>query len=84
MALCLYSSLFDKPINESTIAFGEIGLGGEVRAVSNIVQRIKEAERMGFEQCLIPAQSFNSLNSREYGIKLIGVSDVKEAFRIFK
>ena len=84
VALCLYSSLFDKPINESTIAFGEIGLGGEVRAVSNIVQRIKEAERMGFEQCLIPAQSFNSLNSREYGIKLIGVSDVKEAFRIFK
>ena len=53
VALCLYSSLFDKPINESTIAFGEIGLGGEVRAVSNIVQRIKEAERMGFEQCLI-------------------------------
>ena len=84
VALCLYSSLFDKPINESTIAFGEIGLGGEVRAVSNIVQRIKEAERMGCEQCLIPAQSFNSLNSREYGIKLIGVSDVKEAFRIFK
>lgn len=84
VALCLYSGLFDKPIDEKTIAFGEIGLGGEVRAVSNIIQRIKEAERMGFEQCLIPAQSLNSLNSREYNIKLIGVSDVREAFRIFK
>ena len=83
VALCLYSSLFDKPVNENTIAFGEIGLGGEVRAVSNIVQRVKEAERMGFEQCVIPKQSLQTLNPKEYNIKLIGVSDISEAFKIF-
>lgn len=83
VALCLYSSLFDKPVNENTIAFGEIGLGGEVRAVSNIVQRVKEAERMGFEQCIIPKQSLQTLNPKEYNIKLIGVSDISEAFKIF-
>lgn len=84
VALCLYSSLFDKPLDEKTIAFGEIGLGGEVRAVSNIVQRVKEAERMGFEQCIVPKQSLHTLNRRDYGIKLIGVSDIGEAFKIFK
>ena len=83
VALCLYSGLFDKPVNENTIAFGEIGLGGEVRAVSNIVQRVKEAERMGFEQCVIPKQSLQTINSKEYNIKLIGVSDISEAFKIF-
>lgn len=83
VALCLYSSLFDKPVNENTIAFGEIGLGGEVRAVSNIVQRVKEAERMGFEQCVIPKQSLQTLNPKEYNIKLIDVSDISEAFKIF-
>ena len=83
VALCLYSGLFDKPVNENTIAFGEIGLGGEVRAVSNIVQRVKEAERMGFEQCVIPKQSLQTLNPKEYNIKLIGVSDISEAFKIF-
>lgn len=83
VALCLYSSLFDKPVNENTIAFGEIGLGGEVRAVSNIVQRVKEAERMGFEQCVIPKQSLQTLNPKEYNIKLIGVSDISETFKIF-
>ena len=83
VALCLYSGLFDKPVNENTIAFGEIGLGGEVRAVSNIVQRVKEAERMGFEQCVIPKQSLQTLNQKEYNIKLIGVSDISEAFKIF-
>jgi DNA repair protein RadA/Sms len=83
VALCLYSGLFDKPIDEKTIAFGEIGLGGEVRAVSNIVQRVKEAERMGFERCLVPKQSLGVLNTKEYSIKIIGVSDVKDAFKIF-
>ncbi|MGN1481967.1 DNA repair protein RadA [Porcipelethomonas sp.] len=83
VALCLYSSLFDKPLNENTIAFGEIGLGGEVRAVSNIIQRVREAQRMGFEQCIIPRQSLKSMDQNDYSIKLIGVSDIKEAFKIF-
>ncbi len=84
VALCLYSSLFDKPINCKTIAFGEVGLGGEVRAVSNIIQRLNEAQRMGFECCIIPKQSLKAINQKEYSMKIIGVSDIGEAFGIFK
>ncbi len=82
VAMCLYSGTLDKPLPESMMVFGEIGLGGEVRAVSNTVQRIKEAERMGFEICVVPKQSLERINTKEYNIKLIGVSDIKEAFSL--
>ena len=84
VALCLYSSLIDKPLESNVIAFGEIGLGGEIRAVSNAVQRINEAQRMGFEVCILPKQSLKTINQKEYNIKLIGVTDISEAFREFK
>ena len=84
VALCLYSSLLDKPLYDKMIAFGEIGLGGEVRAVSNIIQRINEAQRMGFECCILPKQSLKAINLKEYSMKIIGVSNIGEAFRIFK
>lgn len=80
VALALYSSLIDKPVMDKLIAFGEIGLGGEIRSVSNVTQRIKEAERMGFEICLIPKQSFTGLNSSSYKIRIIGVSNLKQSF----
>lgn len=84
VALALYSSLLDKPINEKMIAFGEIGLGGEIRSVSHVVQRIKEAERMGFEICLIPKQSFSGLSADDFKIRVIGVSNLKQAFSAFE
>ena len=84
VARCLYSSLLDKPMDSRLIAFGEIGLGGEIRAVSNIIQRIKEAERMGFEICILPKASLRTINQEDYSIKLIGVSSVGEAFSEFK
>lgn len=51
VAMALYSSLKDKPIGDNVIAFGEVGLGGEIRSVSHLDLRIQEAERMGFEKC---------------------------------
>lgn len=81
-AMCLYSGTLDKPLPELMTAFGEIGLGGEIRAVSNAVQRIREAERMGFEVCVVPKQSLERIDPKEYKIKLIGVSDIKEAFSL--
>ena len=50
VAMALYSSLKDKPIGDGVIAFGEVGLGGEIRSVSHLDLRIQEAERMGFEK----------------------------------
>jgi DNA repair protein RadA/Sms len=80
VALALYSSLIDKSIFENLIAFGEIGLGGEIRTVSNIKNRINEAQRMGFEVCIIPYQSMKSINLKEYNLKIVGVSNIKQAF----
>lgn len=83
VALCLYSSLIDKPIEPDIAAFGEIGLGGEIRSVSHISQRIKEAERMGFRMCIIPSQSLSNINTNELKIKVKGVDNLKQTFDIF-
>lgn len=83
VALCLYSSLIDKPIEPDIAAFGEIGLGGEIRSVSHIIQRIKEAERMGFRMCIIPSQSLTNINTNELKIKIKGVDNLKQTFDIF-
>ncbi|HPY85222.1 MAG TPA: DNA repair protein RadA, partial [Ruminococcus flavefaciens] len=62
VAMALYSGIMDKQIDEELIAFGEIGLGGEIRSVSHAAQRIREAERMGFRRCVIPRQSASSID----------------------
>ncbi|MDR0919337.1 MAG: DNA repair protein RadA [Oscillospiraceae bacterium] len=80
VALSLQSSVFDKPLPEKLVAFGEVGLGGEVRSVSHIVQRVKEAERMGFESCIIPKHNLAQLNGLKLSIKVIGVTSLKQAF----
>lgn len=84
VAMALYSGIMDKQIDEGLIAFGEIGLGGEIRSVSHIEQRIKEAERMGFTTCIIPKQSANSINPTKYNINIIPASTLKQAFSVIK
>lgn len=79
VAMSLYSGVMDKQIDEELIAFGEIGLGGEIRSVSHIVQRIKEAERMGFKYCVVPKQSMSNISTKDYNIKIIAVSTLKQA-----
>lgn len=84
VALALYSGIMDKQIDEELIAFGEIGLGGEIRSVSHITQRIREAERMGFKTCIIPKQSASSIDPDEYDIDIIPASTLKQAFAALK
>ena len=84
VALALYSGIIDRPINEKLIAFGEIGLGGEIRNVSHIRQRILEAERMGFEDCIIPKQSLSAINPKEFRINITGVSTLRQAFSVIE
>lgn len=80
IALALISSLRDKPISEKVLAFGEIGLTGEVRSVSNIVPRIKEAHRLGFQTCIVSKHSLRELkNINPDQIEIIGVSTIREA-----
>ena len=79
VALALISGLKDAVISSDTIAFGEIGLTGEIRAVSNADLRVAEAARMGFKKVLIPHHNLSSVTKRE-DIEIIGVRTVREAF----
>lgn len=84
VAMALYSGIMDKQINDELIAFGEIGLGGEIRSVSHIAQRIREAERMGFRTCVIPRQSVSAINPDDYSIEIIPAGTLKQAFSVIK
>ena len=84
VAMALYSGIMDRQIDEALIAFGEIGLGGEIRSVSHISERIREAERMGFRACIVPKQSMNSINADDYKIEIIPASTLKQAFSVIK
>ena len=78
IAMAVASSFKNRPIDDKIAAFGEIGLSGEVRGVSMIEQRIKEAAKMGFTTCVIPKVCIKQLKSME-DIKIIGVSSVQDA-----
>lgn len=81
VAMALYSGIMDKPVDEMLVSFGEVGLGGEIRSVSHLSQRIREAERMGFSKVVIPKQSAASINFADYkNIEIIPVSTLKQAF----
>ena len=80
VAIALVSSLKDIVVNDSVIAFGEIGLAGEIRSVPNCEIRILEAERLGFKKCIIPYYSYKSIiNTSKYNIKIIGAKNVRQA-----
>ena len=79
--LALVSSYRNRPVDEHTIAFGEVGLTGEVRSVSMAEQRVREAARLGFTTCVLPSSNTNNIKSIE-GMRLIGVSNVKEAIDV--
>ena len=59
VAMALISAITDKPVSKNTVAFGEIGLSGEIRAVNGIDARIKESKRMGFDNIIMPKQSYS-------------------------
>ncbi len=78
IVLALVSSLKDRPVNPKCIIFGEVGLSGEVRAVSMAEQRVREAVKLGFESCILPQVSLEKMKRVE-GIVLHGVRNVREA-----
>ena len=83
IVLALISSYKDCPIDEKTICFGEVGLSGEVRAVSMAEQRVQEAKKLGFEVCILPEVCRKAMPDVK-GIKLIGVSTIMDALNVIK
>lgn len=82
IVLALISSYKERAIDEKTICFGEVGLSGEVRAVSMAEQRVLEAKKLGFETCILPkvcVDSIRDMSGGIQGIRLVGVSTVKDA-----
>ncbi|RGO22891.1 DNA repair protein RadA [Dorea sp. OM02-2LB] len=77
LILAIVSSYKNRPIDEKTIVFGEVGLSGEVRAVNMPQQRVAEARKLGFETCILPKVSLKSIEDTS-GIKLVGVNSISE------
>ncbi len=81
IVLAIVSSYKNRPIEDKLIAFGEVGLSGEVRGVNMVEQRVSEAKKLGFEVCVLPQVNLSVLKNVT-GIKLIGVKSVRDAIDI--
>lgn len=80
IVLALVSSYRNRVIDDRTIVFGEVGLSGEVRAVSMPEQRVSEAKKLGFTRCILPEVSLKTVKEIK-GIEIIGVKTVNEAIQ---
>lgn len=81
--ICAVTSSFrDKPINTDTVVIGEVGLTGEIRAVSMIDKRLTEAYKLGFKKAVIPQANIKGLNLGKENIKIVGASTIREALEI--
>ncbi len=78
VALAVASSFRDVPTDSSTVVAGEVGLGGEIRAVARIERRLAEAKQLGFERMLLPKANLKNLDPLA-GIELLPVSTLSEA-----
>lgn len=78
IVMALASSFRDIAVDEKTICFGEVGLSGEVRAVSMAQQRVTEARKLGFETCILPKVSVPGLTDAK-GVRIVGVGNIREA-----
>lgn len=81
IVLALVSSYKDRAVSPRTIIFGEVGLSGEVRAVSMAEQRVNEAIKLGFDTCILPRVCLEKMKKTDK-ITLHGVSNVKEAIEL--
>lgn len=79
VALSLISGLKDIALSEGVAVFGEIGLSGELRSVPHALERIKEAQRLGFKKCIFPKSCLKQIDSSSFDIELISVGSLKEA-----
>ena len=81
VVMALVSSFKNREVDPGMLIFGEVGLSGEVRGVSQAAQRVSEAIKMGFTSCLMPKSNLEKLKD-EKRIRLIGVENVREAIQL--
>ena len=83
IVLALLSTVKDKPIIKKTVAFGEVDLTGGVRSIANAKLRVQEAQRLGFERCILPKTTMNKFKPKEFKIELMGIQSLKELKSFF-
>lgn len=78
IACAIASSMKNKPVGDDVMIIGEVGLSGEIRGVTNILQRVKEADKMGFSRCIIPKSNYDKA-METLGTEIICVESLNEA-----
>ena len=81
LAIALASSLRDRPVATGTVAVGEVGLLGELRAVTGIDRRLREAARLGFTRAIVPRPARGS-SARLPGLQVVEVGSLRDAIRV--
>lgn len=81
IVLAILSNYKNKEIGSKTIAFGEVGLSGEVRAVSQVENRVAEAIKLGFEKCIIPEVCLKGIEKYTKKIEIVGVKNLGDLVR---
>ena len=84
VAMSLVSALRDIPLSDSLVAFGEVGLSGELRSVPRVQARVNEAARMGFTECILPKACLKQITSVPDNIKLTGARTLSEAISVIR
>ena len=85
MALAMISSLRDIPVPDDVLCIGELGLSGEVRAVSRIEQRVREGERLGFKKIAVPSRNLGKADLKAAkGVELIPLKTVFDLLQFLK
>lgn len=81
IVVAIISSYKNRAVDEKTVVFGEVGLSGEIRAVSMPEQRVSEAKKLGFESCIIPKVSMDMVRGIK-GIKIYGVKTINDVMNL--
>ena len=82
LCVAMASSFANRLLRPKTIVFGEVGLSGEVRAVSQAESRVNEAKRLGFQQAVLPMKNYRQLSQEVQGMKLYGAETIGEALKM--
>ncbi|MBF0479610.1 MAG: DNA repair protein RadA [Candidatus Omnitrophica bacterium] len=76
------SALLDKPVPSDVVFIGEVGLAAEVRSVSQISARLKEAEKLGFKRCVMPKNNLKAGSDIKTNLKIVAVENVRQALEV--
>src|SRR5207253_3670446 len=75
------SSFLDRPIDAGTLVIGEVGLAGEVRAIDQAELRVREAQKLGFRRCILPAGSERRVAASD-GCAVVGVESLEALWKV--